>query len=156
MAARMRRRPPYLGRRLLVFALVGVPLGGMLLMLALPLLMHGNLDLQGVYTEPAMLPALVLLPPFWMVGTVPALLCGGIDAVLAGTPWAQPWRALLTSACGGAITLLPVLGLYASGLIGGPLPLVVGLAGMGAAATCSLLATLADGLGRRKDPVDRV
>lgn len=149
MAEPKRRGAPYLGRRLLIFVLVGVPLGGLLLMLALPLAMSGALDLQGAYTSPVALPALVLLPPFWMLGTGPALLCGGIDARLAGTALTRPLRALLTGVFGGALTLLPVIGLYVSGMIGGFLPLVVGLAGMGAATACSALSILADTAGRR-------
>lgn len=136
--------PPYLRRRLLIFILVGVPLGGILLLLALPLVMHGNLDLDGVYISPASLPLLVLLPPFWFVGTPPALVCGGLDARLAATSLAPGWRALLTGIFGGLLTLLPVFGFYAVGTISGPLPLIVGLAGFGAAALCSVLATLAD------------
>jgi len=147
MARTERGGPPYLGRRLLIFVLVGVPLGSMLLMLALPVAMNGTLE--SAYTTPAMLPALVLLPPFWMIGTAPALVCGGIDAKLAATALAQPWRALLTGASGAALTLVPVIGLYASGMINGPLPLVVGLAGMGAATACSALSALADTKGSK-------
>jgi hypothetical protein len=151
MAQTERRGPPHLVRRLLIFVLIGVPLGGMLLMLSLPVVMNGNLDLGSVFTEPAMLPALVLLPPFWFVGTVPALFCGALDAKLAGTALAQPWRALLVGALGGALMLLPLLGLYAFGSINGPLPLVLTLAGVGAATTCSVLSALADKVGSEKD-----
>ena len=144
-ATDQRRRPPYLGRRLLIFILVGVPLGGMLLLLAIPLVVQGNLDLGSAYTDPARLPMLVLLPPFWMVGIPPALLCGGLDARLAKFALAPLRRSLLTGTLGGILVLVPVIGLYLAGTIHGLLPLVVGLAGLATATVCSLLATLVDG-----------
>lgn len=146
MPADATKGPPFLGRRLLIFMLVGVPLGSILLLLTLPVVMNGNLELGAVYTDPASLPLLVLLPPFWVVGALPALLCGGVDARLAQTRLGPTRRAISTGCLAALLTLLPVLGLYAAGTIRGALPLLVGLAGTVAAITCSVLSSLADGI----------
>lgn len=144
MPAETKKGPPYLGRRLLIFLLLGVPLGSMLLLLALPLAM--NLDMGEAYADPAGLPLLIPLPPFWVVGALPALLCGGLDAKLARTPLAPLLRALSTGCLAALLTLLPVFGFYASGTIRGFLPLLVGLAGLVAAVACSVLSAVADGI----------
>jgi hypothetical protein len=144
MLADTEKGPPYLGRRLVIFIVLGVPLGSMLLLLALPLAMNGNLDLGAAFADPAGLPRLVLLPPFWALGALPALVCGSIDARLTQIPLAPPLRALSTGCVAALLTLLPVFGFYASGLIRGLLPLWVGLAGFIAAAACSVLSALID------------
>lgn len=137
-------RPPFLGRRLLVFFVLGVPLGNIVLLLALPVVMTGALDLAAAYTDPWSLPLIAILPPAWFIGGLPALLTGGFDYILARRSIRPARRALLTALFGTVLTLLPVTFYYLSDLIHGALPLLVGLAGLVAGAVCSTLAALLD------------
>lgn len=148
MAEQQTLRAPSLLWRLLIFVLLGVPLGGLLLLLAVPLLLGEGLDLGITYSDPGSLPKLVLLPPFWFIGGPPALVCGLVDARLARTlGW--PLRAALTGVITGGLLLLPVALLMQAGMVHGPLPLALGLVGLVVGALCSLAAMLVDRLGGR-------
>ncbi|WP_137152903.1 hypothetical protein [Devosia sp. FKR38] len=141
-------RPPTLLWRGLIFVLLGVPLGGLLLLLAVPLLLGEGLDLGIAYSDPASLPMLVVLPPFWFIGGPPALVCGLVDARLARRlGW--PLRTALTGLIAGGLLLLPVGLLIQAGMVQGPLPLALGLVGLVAGALCSLVAALADRVSGR-------
>ena len=136
------KAPPFLGRRLLIFFLLGVPLGNIVLLLALPVVMTGTLDLAAAYTDPWSVPLLAILPPAWFIGGGPALLCGGFDYAMARRGIRPAPRSVASAIFGALLTLIPVLGYYFYGLVHGPLPLLVGLAGLVSGAVCSGLSAL--------------
>ena len=121
-------------KRLLIFALLGPPLGlftGLWIML--PILNWGLGD-KSVFDYHQ----IVLVPVSYMVGTVPACLAGLFDGFLAGrrVRYGPLWTALF----GFAVSFLPLASSFAAGFIHGPFILVFGFVGALPAFVCSWLA----------------
>jgi hypothetical protein len=122
-------------RRILVFALLGPPLGFVMVFYvlgpAMNWLLGGSADFGWQHV--------VMLPMAYAIGILPALLTALVDAVLAGRGIRR--RLLWTALFGFAASFLPLAGALAAGYIAGePLLLVWGLVGAVPAYVCSRLA----------------
>jgi len=121
-------------KRFLIFALLGPPIGlftglwGMLPFLNQSLTDPPIVDIHQI----------VLLPPAYMVGVLPALLVGVFDNALArrGIGRRVLWCALL----GFGASFLPLASAFAMGFLHGPWVLIFGLVGAVPGAVCSWLA----------------
>ena len=124
-------RAPQTAGRLLLFGVLGPPLG-----LATGL---GVLAVIGPHHSVAGPGVLVLLIPTYFLGLVPALVTALVDSVLAErlTPRRTLWTSLVGAAC-GFIPVAAAIGY--SGLVR-PLWLVWALVGAVPAAACSWLAS---------------
>jgi hypothetical protein len=124
---------------MLVFALLGPPLGMAAgFFIILPLL--SGLDVHTI--EP--IGFLVLLPACYVLGLLPALLTGLVDALLADRGFGRGRRIAGTAAAGFLIGFLPILGAILWGFAHGPFLLLFGIIGAVPAAFCSWLADWLD------------
>jgi Family of unknown function (DUF5413) len=125
-------------KRLLIFALLGPPIGMLTGMLALaPILavMAGDaatLDFQQIAALPA------LLPVAYVAGLAPALLASAFDGFLGWRKIAR--RPLWCALFGFAASFLPLAASFSMGFLHGPLVLAFGLVGAAPAALCSWIA----------------
>ncbi len=113
------------------FLLIGPPIASILMLAAL-----GASPLT---------PALILagLPIAYLLGALPALIVGIVDARLAAravTPFGRAATAGALGAVTGTFSLLP---LYLTGMVHGPLPLILPAIGAVTAVLCLLLHLLA-------------
>ena len=121
-------------KRLLIFALLGPPLGLFTgLWVILPILNWGLGD-KSVFDYHQ----IVLVPLAYLVGTVPACVAGLVDGFLAGrrVRFGPLWTALF----GFVVSFLPLVSSFAAGFIHGPFILVFGFVGALPAFVCSWLA----------------
>lgn len=126
-----------LGKRLLLFGLLGPPLGfvtgfwGVLQILNMALGEKSTVELG----------QLVLLPLAYMVGTVPALAVGWIDHYF------RNWRlgAMLTCLTGYLLSFTPIAAALVMGFLHGPFVLIFGLIGAIPALICALIARMLNG-----------
>jgi hypothetical protein len=121
-------------KRILIFALLGPPLGFVTgLWIILPIL-------NWALGEPSTFDyhQVVLLPLAYMIGLLPAVGVGFFDALLAkrGVRWRPLWCAL----CGFAMSFLPLVPALAMGFLQGPYVLLFGLIGVLPGAICSWVA----------------
>lgn len=132
-------QPPVL-RRLLVFALLGPPIGAATLLALLPVLMTGSFDYGAVYDHPSVATFVAFLVPAYFLGLIPALAIGVLDAALVRRT-GPALRAAITGLGGALLSLLPIAAALAAGFLHGPAPFFICLAGLVAGPLCSLLAT---------------
>ena len=121
-------------KRLLIFALVGPPLGlaiGLGVLVPALNVAFGDLP-QWDWRQ------IVLIPLAYMVGLLPALAAGVFDDVLARRKTKR--RPLWTGAFAFAMSFLPLAAAILSGMARGPFLLIFGLVGALPGAICSLLA----------------
>jgi hypothetical protein len=120
--------------RLLVFALVGPPLG---LAIGLGVLVPA---LNVAFGDPPQWDwrQIVLIPLAYMVGLAPALAAGIFDEALARRKTKR--RPFWTGAFAFAMSFLPSAAAIVSGMAHGPFLLIFGLVGALPGAICSLLA----------------
>src|SRR5258708_1802386 len=122
-------------RRVLIFALIGPPLGfatafwGLLQILNWALGSPSTFDYHQV----------VLLPFAYVVGIVPALVVAIFDGSLAARHIG--YRVLWTTLFAYAAGFIPLLGAFLMGFIHSPYILLFGLVGAIPGAVCSWLAT---------------
>jgi len=123
-------------KRLLIFALVGPPLG---LAIGLGVLVPA---LNVAFGGPPLWDwsRIELIPLAYMMGLVPALITGIFDGVLARRK--TKWRPLWTGGFGFAMSFLPVATAILSGMAHGLFLLIFGLVGALPGVICSLLADL--------------
>lgn len=120
-------------KRLLIFALLGPPLGVATgLWIILPVFSWALGEASSFDHH-----QVVLLPLGYLVGAVPALLAGLIDGFLATRN--SRWRVLWMALAGFVLSFLPLASSFAAGLIHGPFILVFGFVGALPAAVCSWL-----------------
>jgi hypothetical protein len=134
-------------KRMLVFALLGPPLGMAAgFFIILPML--SGFDFHTI--EP--IGFLVLMPASYVLGLLPALLTGLVDALLVDRGLGQGARVAGTAAAGFLIGFLPILGAILWGFAQGPFLLLFGIIGAVPAALCSWLTGWLD--GRSADRAD--
>ena len=128
-----------LGKRLLLFGLLGPPLGFVTGFWGLLQILNIALGEKST-AEPGQL---VLLPLAYTMGLVPALAVGGIDHYF------RDWRLgpLLTCLAGYLLGFMPIAGALVLGFIHGPFVLIFGLIGAIPALICALVARM---LSQRK------
>jgi len=121
-------------KRLLIFAVLGPPLGLVTGMWGILPVLNWSLGAESVFDYHQ----IVLLPLAYQVGLIPALLVGVFDGVLAKRDigYRVVWCALF----GFAMSFLPLLSSLAMGFLHGPFVLLFGLLGAVPAAVCSWLA----------------
>jgi hypothetical protein len=118
--------------RFLVFGLFGPPIGELVIFFVLTPL------LQSFTFNPIAM--LFLLPVAYFNGTVPALLVGLVDDVVARRGWPLRWRIALCAAAGFVMAFAPILTALVMGMIGGPWVLLFGVIGIFPGAICCWLA----------------
>lgn len=127
-------------KRLLIFVLLGPPLGmltgllGLLPIVSLFLGDHASIDVHQITALPG------LVPVAYVIGVVPALLVGLLDEALDG--WDVGHRILWCALFGFAVSFLPLLTSLRIGFVHGPFLLLFGLIGAVSGAVCSWLAEL--------------
>jgi hypothetical protein len=125
-------------KRLLVFVLLGPPLGmltGLLGLLPIVSFFLGDpasIDVHQITALPA------LIPVAYVIGLAPALLVGLLDEALYR--WDIGHRILWCAVFGFAVSFLPLLTSLMIGFIHGPFLLLFGLIGAVSGAVCSWLA----------------
>jgi hypothetical protein len=121
-------------KRLLLFALLGPPLGMAAGFFIIVPLLSGlelpNIDPFGF---------LVLMPASYIMGLVPALLVGFVDAALADRGINLGTRIAYTAIAGFLLAFLPIAGVIIWGFAQGPYLLLYGIIGAVPAAICSWL-----------------
>ena len=121
-------------KRFLIFGLFGPPLGLLTGLWGIVPILNQSL------TDPPAFDVhqIVLLPPAYMIGLLPALLVGVFDNALArrGVGRRPLWCALF----GFGASFLPLASAFAFGFLHGPLVLIFGLVGAVPGAVCSWLA----------------
>jgi hypothetical protein len=126
-------------KRLLVFAVLGPPLGSLvgffILLPAISLMSGGGTGLD----ISKFIAALVTLPVSYMLGIVPALLVCGADAVLVASNFTAHRRIWLCAGAGFFVAFLPLLTSMSAGFIHGPWVLMFGVVGAIPGAACSWL-----------------
>jgi hypothetical protein len=120
--------------RLLIFALIGPPIGlcfAMWVLLPVFEIAVGGRPLFDWHQ-------IVLVPLSYLLGLIPACVVAVFDAFLAGRHFS--YRPLWTALFGFAASFLPLLSSLTAGFIHGPIILLFGLVGAAPAALCSWLA----------------
>jgi hypothetical protein len=132
-------------KRLLIFALLGPPLGLATGLWGLLPIMSAWLGGGSAFD----LGQIVLLPLGYMVGLVPALLACGFDETLArlNVRFRVGWTALF----GFAASFVPLLGALSMGFLHGPFVLAFGLVGATPASVCSWLSGRSVAWGGRQE-----
>jgi len=120
-------------KRLLIFALLGPPLG---MAIGLGVLLPA---LSAAVGDPPQWDwrQIELLPLAYVAGLAPALAAGVFDQALARR--AVSWRAWWTGAFAFAVSFLPLAAAIAAGMAHGPFLLIFGLVGALPGAICSRL-----------------
>jgi hypothetical protein len=128
-------------RRLLLFGLLGPPLGFVTGFWVLLQILNMALGEKST----AELGQLGLLPMAYIVGIVPALATGGIDHYF------RNWRLgpLFTCLAGYLLGFMPIAPALVMGFIHGPFVLIFGLIGAIPALICALIARMLNRDGRQ-------
>jgi hypothetical protein len=138
---RKSRKRTFNAKGVIIFSVLGPPLGLMTALLVLipliSLIASGKLEWTA---DP--LGLVVLLPLSYFLGFVPAAVVGFVDALLARN--AVPGRIAWTTLAGFFGTFLPVLSAITAGYIHGFSFLIGGIVGAVPAALCSWLASKTD------------
>ncbi len=123
-----------LGKRLLLFGLLGPPLGFVTAFWVLLQILNMALGEKST----ADLGQLILLPMVYIVGIVPALAAGGIDHYF------RNWRLgpLFTCLAGYLLGFVPIATALVMGFTHGPFVLIFGLIGAIPALICALIARM--------------
>lgn len=142
--ARERHGAGRLAVRLLVFALLGPPLGAAtMLAVVLPLIAQASSDRELLqFASPDVFFA--GLPAAYLLGAGPALLTGAIDGRLAARDRSRMARAAVAALTGGLFGLVPIVPLLWGGYAHGPLPFTATLCGAVAGGLCSLVCSIGD------------
>lgn len=129
-------------KRIVIFVLLGPPLGMITGLYGMLPVLNWSLG------EPSLIDfhQFVLLPLAYVIGFVPALIVGCLDAALATrrVRWRIAWTVLFAAAA----CYIPLMSSITMGFIGGPLLLLFGIIGAVPAALCSWLAGKTDQKGR--------
>ncbi len=118
----------------MVFALLGPPLGELVLLLVMFAIFDGTV------ISPIGMP--FMLPAAYFNGIVPALLVGLFDDAAARRRWPAGSRALFSAATDFLAAFVPLLLAIALGFLHGPWLALFGVVGAVPAAICSLVASL--------------
>lgn len=127
-------------KRFLIFAVLGPPLGSLVgFFILLPAISLIAGDGSGLDASRLMAFA-VTLPLAYMLGVVPALLVGAIDATLEAKNFTARNRVWLCAGAGFVLGFLPLLSPLWSGYMHGPWVLLFGAVGAIPGAMCSWIA----------------
>jgi len=118
-------------KRLLIFAVLGPPLGLLTGMWGVLPVLNWSLGAPTVFGYHQ----IVLIPLAYMVGLVPALLAGVFDGILARRN--IDYRVLWCALFGYAMSFIPLLSSLSMGFLHGPFVLIFGLLGAVPGAVCS-------------------
>jgi hypothetical protein len=118
-------------KRLLIFAVLGPPLGLLTGMWGIVPMLNWSLGAPAVFDYHQ----IGLIPLAYMVGLVPALLAGVFDGILARRNIG--YRVLWCALFGYAMSFVPLLSSLSKGFLHGPFLLMFGLLGAVPGAVCS-------------------
>jgi hypothetical protein len=118
-------------KRILIFAVLGPPLGLLTGILGIVPVLNWSLGATTVFDYHQ----IALIPLAYMVGLVPALLAGVFDGILARRNIG--YRVLWCALFGYAMSFIPLLSSLSMGFLHGPFVLMFGLLGVVPGAVCS-------------------
>lgn len=129
-------------RRVLVFAVLGPPIGMVALLVLAPFVLSGSLqpDAYEMQYLGGALPVLLFIAYF--LGIIPSLLAALADYWLQRVGLSSGWRVAGMAVCGGLLSLLPVLVSIIGGFLTPYAAFTFAISGIVAGAACSALTAM--------------